>query len=101
MTRNGTATISRTPRASCTAGFRARVRGRMIKRVVFSLDGKRIGNRSRSPFRVYVRAAPGRHNVTARVTFKDATRAKTLNLGYRACDAAVLRPRRGPSQFTG
>jgi hypothetical protein len=48
-----------------------------------------------------VRALPGRHNVTARVTFKDATRARTLSLGYRACAAAVLAPRRGPSQFTG
>jgi len=65
------------------------------------MDGKRIGSRSRSPFQVFVRAAPGRHNVTARVTFTDATRAKTLTLGYRVCAAQVLRPRRGPSQFTG
>jgi hypothetical protein len=41
------------------------------------------------------------HKVRARVTFKDATRAKTLTLRYRACAAKVLRPRRGPSQFTG
>ena len=73
----------------------------MIKRVVFSLDGKRISSQSRSPFNVSVRALPGKHNVRARVTFKDATRAKTLSLGYRACAAAVRQPRRGPSQFTG
>ena len=103
-TRNGTAILRgspRSPRAACTTGFTAAVRGHQIKRVVFRLDGKRIASRTGSPFRVHVRAAPGRHNVSARVTFKDATRAKTMNLGYRACAAAVLSPRQGPSQFTG
>ncbi len=106
-TRKGTATLRRSsagpgsPAASCTTGFRAAVTGRQIKRVVFSLDGKRIASRTGSPFRVDVRALTGHHNVTARVTFKDATRAKTLKLGYRACAAAVLHPRNGPSQFTG
>ena len=73
----------------------------MIKRVVFSLDGKSIGSRTGSPFAMSMRAAPGAHQVSARVTFKDATRAKTMTLPYRACAAAVLSPRRGPSQFTG
>jgi len=100
-TRKGTATIRRTPRDSCREGFRATVSGRLIKRVVFSLDGRRIASRTGSPFGVYVKARSGRHNVSARVTFKDATRAKTLNLGYRGCAAQLLRPRRGPSQFTG
>jgi hypothetical protein len=106
-TRKGSATIRRprsgpgSPAASCTTGFRATVTGHQIKRVVFSLDGKRIASRTGSPFRVVVPALTGRHNVTARVTFKDATRAKTLKLGYRACAAAVLHPRNGPSQFTG
>ncbi len=101
-TRNGTASIRRTPRNRCTDGFRATVRGKKIDRVVFRLDGRRIANRSRSPFQAYVRATTsGRHNVTARVTFTDATRAKTLSLGYRSCAAQLLRPRRGPSQFTG
>ncbi|QEC47933.1 hypothetical protein FSW04_10360 [Baekduia soli] len=75
--------------------------GRQIRRVVFRLDGRRIASRSGSPFRVWVQALAGRHEVTARVTFKDATRAKTLRLGYRACAAAVRHPRTGPSQFTG
>jgi hypothetical protein len=88
--------------AACTAGFRATVRGRMIKRVVFTLDGNRLSSRVKSPFRVYVKTAkPGKHIVRARVTFKDATKAKTLSLRYRACAAAVLTPRRGPSVFTG
>ena len=73
----------------------------MIKRVVFSLDGKAIRSQAKGPFSVYVRAGAGTHNIKARVTFKDATRARTLTLRYRACAAGVLRPRRGPSVFTG
>jgi hypothetical protein len=117
-TRNGTAILRRNPRTSrtprtpgsatpgspsrsCAEGFSARVRGHLIKRVVFSLDGRRLVTRVRGPFQVSVRAAaPGRHRITARVTFKDATRAKTLTLRYRACAAAV---RQLPTQpnFTG
>jgi hypothetical protein len=102
-TRKGTATITRPSTkmlTACTAGFTATVRGRMIKRVVFTLGGRRLGSRTGSPFRVYV--AAGKHGIIrARVTFKDATRAKTLTLPYRACAAAVRHPQRGPSQFTG
>jgi hypothetical protein len=99
--RQGTATISRTPRSSCADGFVARVRGRMIARAVFSLDGRRIASRRNSPFRVLIPATPGAHSVRARVTFKDSTRAKNVTLRYRACAAALLEPRRGPSRFTG
>lgn len=100
-TQTGTAITRRTPRATCTAGFRATVRGRQIKRVVFSLDGRRIASRSGSPFAVYVRGLPGRHKITARATFTDATRAKTMTFAYRVCAAAVRNPRRGPSRFAG
>ena len=100
-TRNGTTSFERTPHATCTSGFRGTVRGHLIKRVVFSLDGKRLTSLARGPYRVFVRALPGAHAVTARVTFKDATKAKTLALGYRACADAVLSPPNGPSQFTG
>jgi hypothetical protein len=104
--RNGTASVRRVPNEgqsseACASGFRATVRGHLIERVVFSLDGKRIDSQVNSPFQVFVRAAPGGHTVGARVTFKDATRAKSMTLPYRACAAAVLRPRNGPSQFTG
>lgn len=99
--RDGTAIVRRTPTNVCTSGFRATVRGLRIERVEFSLDGKRIDSQVRSPFEVFVRAAPGAHMVRARVTFKDATRAKTMRLPYRACAAALLSPRNGPSQFTG
>jgi hypothetical protein len=100
-TRNGRATIRSAPREACTSGFRATVRGHMIERVVFSLDGKPIGSRTSSPFAISVRATPGAHRVSARVTFTDATHAKTMTLPYRACAAAVLQPPNGPSQFTG
>src|SRR4029077_9810669 len=99
--KNGTAIVRRAPNEACTSGFSATVRGQMIKRVVFSLDGKRIDSQPPPPFQVFVRAAPGGHMVRARVTFKDATHAKTMTLPYRACAAAVLHPRHGPSQFTG
>jgi Ice-binding-like len=89
------------PRAACTDGFHATVNGRMINRVVFSLDGKAILSDKSSPFAVSVRAAPGAHAVGARVTFKDSTPAKTMSFAYRACAAAVLAPPSGPSSFTG
>lgn len=100
-TRNGRAIVRPMPRAACTEGFRVSVTGKKIKRAVFSLDGKVIGSRTGSPFAMSMRAAPGAHRVTVRVTFKDATRAKTTTLPYRACAAALLQPRNGPSTFTG
>lgn len=106
-TRKGTAVLRHTPttpgrpRAGCTTGFRATVTGHQLKRVVFRLDGHPVASRTGSPFRVLIRSLPGRHRITARVTFKDATRSKTLKFAYRACAAAALHPRSGPSQFTG
>lgn len=82
-------------------GFTATVRGRQIARVTFRLDRKVIASKTASPFEVSVKARAGQHNVTARVMFKDSTRAKTVSLGYRACAAAAFRPRRGPNQLTG
>jgi ice-binding like protein len=97
----GRASISRAPRAVCTDGFSATVRGKRIERAVFSLDGRRIASRGNSPFRVLIPATPGAHRVRAHVTFTDATRAKNMTLRYRACAAQLLEPRRGPSRFTG
>jgi hypothetical protein len=99
--KKGRATVRSAPREACTEGFRATVNGKMIKRVAFSLDGKSIGSRTNSPFAMSVRATPGAHQVGVRVTFTDATPAKTTTLPYRACAAALLQPQRGPSQFTG
>lgn len=101
VTGNGLAVVRPSPREACTDGFRATVTGRKIQRVVFSLDGRQIASRSNSPYAVYVKAAAGAHQVRARITFNDATRAKTVSVPYRACAAASLAPRNGPSQFTG
>lgn len=101
LSRNGRAVVKRTARRVCSDGFGVRIRGRMIERVVFRLDGKRVANRTSSPFAISVRATPGAHRVRVRITFKDATRARTVTLPYRACAAALLQPRRGPSSFTG
>jgi hypothetical protein len=101
-TRHGRAIMRRAPNQDCTDGFSATVRGHLIERVVFRMDGRLIGNRKSSPFKVFVRATrAGVHRIRARVTFKDATRAKTLRFRYRACAAQVRQPRRGPSQLTG
>jgi hypothetical protein len=106
-TRKGTAVLrhrSHRPRASssCVTGFLASVTGHQIKRVVFTIAGKVIANRTGSLFHVYVSPAVGkRGTLRARVTFKDATRPRTLTFAYHACAAAVLHPARGPSQFTG
>lgn len=99
--RKGRARMKRARRNRCTDGFRAIVRGRRIARVVFRLDGRRISIRRNSPFRVLIPATRGVHIVRARVTFKDRTRAKTMTMRYRACAAQLLRPRRGPSRYTG
>ena len=102
LQRRGTAVLGRTPRRGCAEGFVASVRGHIIRRVVFTLDGRRLASSGRVPlFRAQVRASPGRHRVRARVTFKDATPAKTLSFAYRACAAAARNPARGPSRFTG
>jgi hypothetical protein len=101
ITRNGTTSFQRTPHATCTSGFRASVHGRLIRSVAFRVDGKTIERQAKRPFAIFVRSLPGAHTVTAHVTFRDATKAKTLQLGYRACADAVLTPANGPSQFTG
>jgi hypothetical protein len=65
------------------------------------MDGKVIGNRKNSPFKVFVRRTSGNHMIRARVSFKDLTRVKTLRFRYRACAAQVRQPRRGPGALTG
>jgi hypothetical protein len=78
------------------------VRGSHIARVVFRLDGRRIADQTSAPFRKYVvTTAPGRHLITARATFTDLTRARTMRFRYVICAAGSLSPRRAPSSFTG
>jgi hypothetical protein len=99
--RRGTATLRHGTRSVCSKGFAVSVRGHRIKRVVFSLDSRRIASVAKSPFKAYVLAPAGRHSVTARVTFTDATRTKVVRMRYRVCAAAALQPVPGPSAYTG
>jgi len=80
----------------------------MIRRVVFSVGTHVIATRNRAPFEAVVKDGDGIRTLTARVTFTDATPAKTLKLRSRACSAAASRvaPRRPrtpstPTGFTG
>ncbi len=91
--------------------FGVRVTGRFIRRVVFRLDGRRIGNRRTSPFAAVVRSRRGIHRVTARITFTDGTHAVTRTMRFRTRTAVTRRVHhghrspsrrpRGPGGFTG
>ena len=95
--------ISATGCASRT--FSARVRGSQIKRVVFRLDGKRIGTvTKRNKAGLYaLRINPakyriGVHRLVVTVTFKSAsrTKARTLRASFQRCANRLVAPR-----FTG
>jgi hypothetical protein len=100
-------TIGRFGTGRCVGGtFRAVVTGRLIRRVVFSLGGRTIATRSKSPFGVSVKTGPGIHTLRAAVTFTDGTSAKTLRLRFRSCAPATRpvvpsQPPVGPPGFTG
>ena len=93
----GTATLTRGRKSS--AGVRATVRGKRIRKVVFTDNGVRIGGAGR-PHRVRAAVTPGTHRIVAHVTFTDSTPPRTLRFRFRV-PTPVLHPRRGPSQFTG
>jgi hypothetical protein len=93
---NGTATIGRG--RTTAAGTRATVHGREIKKVVFTDNGKRVPNTSKT--QTNVPSTPGTHVVVAHVTFKDTTKPQTKRFAFRVV-VPVLHPRHGPSQFTG
>jgi Ice-binding-like len=114
---NGTAILTTVARSVATTvgrygtsrcvdrSFRAVVTGLLIRRVVFSVGSHVIATRTRAPFEALVKDGSGIRTLTARVTFTDATPAKTLKLRSRACAAAASRvaPRkpRTPSTPTG
>jgi hypothetical protein len=84
--------------------FKAVVKGLLIRRVVFSLDGKKISTQSKAPYVVSISASPGIHKVKARVTFTDDTAPATLRFRFRECSNALASPPRrphGPGGFTG
>jgi len=95
-TGSGTATIGRG--RTTTAGTRVTVHGREIKSVVFTDNGKRIPNTSKT--QTNVPTTPGTHNVVAHVKFKDQTKSQNETTTIRV-PRPVLHPRHGSSQFTG
>ncbi|MGZ6671272.1 MAG: ice-binding family protein [Solirubrobacteraceae bacterium] len=106
ISRSVAATVARYGTSRCVdRSFRAVVTGLLIRRVVFSVGSHVIATRTRAPFEALVKDGGGIRTVTARVTFTDATPAKTLKLRSRACAAAASRvaPRkpRTPSTPTG
>ncbi len=92
----GTATIGRG--RTTTAGTRVTVHGREIKSVVFTDNGKRLPNTSKTQTKVPT--TPGTHVVSAHVTFGNSTKPQTEKVTFRV-PFPVLHPRHGSSQFTG
>ena len=106
ISRSVATTVARYGTSRCVdRSFRAVVTGLLIRRVVFSVGSHVIVTRNRAPFEALVPDGSGIRTGTARVTFSDATPAKTLKLRSRACAAAASRvaPRkpRTPSTPTG
>jgi hypothetical protein len=109
VARSVATTVARYGTTRCVdRSFRAVVTGLMIRRVVFSVGTHVIATRNRAPFEARVKDGDGIRTVSARVTFTDATPAKTLRMRSRACSAAASRvaPRRPrtpstPTGFTG
>jgi hypothetical protein len=97
--RSITRTVARYGTTRCVHGtFRVAVTGRLIRRVVFSLDGSRVATRFRSPFRALARPRAGKnHRVTAVVTFSDGTHQARRTMRFRSCAAAVTRLPSSPS----
>ena len=109
VARSVATTVARYGTTRCVdRSFRAVVTGLMIRRVVFSVGTHVIATRNRAPCEARVPDGDGIRTVSARVTFTDATPAKTLRMRSRACSAAASRvaPRRPrtpstPTGFTG
>lgn len=107
-TPTGTSTLTSSPSriarqglsGQCVRGsFTARVTGRSISSVRFSLDGRTVRTDSTAPYTSRISTSrAGAHRVTARVTFVGDSRTSTRNLSfrYRRCAAAATGPR-----FTG
>jgi hypothetical protein len=93
----------RGPSGCVKKAFRARVRGRSIASVTFSVDGKKVKSfgSGRSVYSLKVRPGRygfGRHKIVARVRFSEAsgTKARKLPLTFRRCAQGTVAPR-----FTG
>jgi hypothetical protein len=93
----------RGPSGCVKQAFRARVSGRSIAAVTFSIDGKKIRTLrgERAVYSIKVRPGKfrsGRHQIVARVRFTESsgTSARKLRLTFRRCAQGTVAPR-----FTG
>src|SRR3954454_8495582 len=100
--RSGTARVSAQTRCA-TRAARITVSGRLISRVTFFVNGRRVRTVAvpSGGTRVTVsvplrRSGAARQTVTARVTFRNGAAARTLTARATRCAAAAVRP-----QFTG
>ena len=76
----------------CVANrFRAIVKGLLIRKVTFMLDGRTVGTATKAPFTMPIRSDAGIHRLTARVSFTDGTRTRKLNFRWRVCAPAAAR----------
>ena len=101
---SGTAQISGTT-GCATQNFNVTVTGQHIRRVEFSLDGRRVKTLTKpnSAGRYVLAVRPGRlkngtHRIVARTTFTAASRTRTrsLRVVFQRCARVVSAPR-----FTG
>lgn len=97
--RNGSATVTHTARGP--NGTAVVVKGHAIKKIVVSVDNKRVESSTKSRLRTNVTGAPGTHKVTVNITYKDKTPGKTTTFHFHVPSPAPLHPHHGPSQFTG
>ncbi|MBJ7354373.1 MAG: DUF3494 domain-containing protein [Thermoleophilaceae bacterium] len=110
----GTAILQTTPRSvgrsigrfgtsrCIDRSFKVSVTGTKIRKVVFSVGGKQITTRTKSPYSATVQIYDGgTRTVKARVTFTDGTKARTLSLRFKSCAEATAQAPRRPVGFTG
>ncbi len=95
-TTQGSASLGRGKRTA--AGVPATVKGHRVKEVHFTDNGVPIGVPGSRHVRIP--STPGVHVVTAKVTFTDSTKPKTMTFRFRV-PTPILHPRHGNSQFTG
>ena len=81
----------------------AKVSGRNLRSVVFSLDGRTLrtakaskGGKLASTTVKTASLKPGVHKLTAKVTFTDGTKSRTLTARFSRCSSTTISPR-----FTG
>jgi hypothetical protein len=96
---NGSSTVSHG--AQGPNGTPVSVGGKMIRKIIVSVDNRMVETSRASSLRMMVNGSPGAHKVTVRVAYKDNTRGKTTTFRIHVPTPAPLFPHPGPSAFTG